>query len=168
MTREQKTALATAFYGWWARLHDPENNGRNAKRADRAALRRLDLVAGAEGPEPDVVAALSIPAFRELYGNLRAILPAASRREEDDQRDRPGQARRNCGLNGTPILRPRKRPPRRCVCGATGCGTGDCGSLPIGRKACCPRHPRQQRSTHELYLDGRAAARYRRRAQPGP
>jgi CRISPR type I-E-associated protein CasB/Cse2 len=85
MTREQKTALATAFYGWWARLHDPENNGRNAKRADRAALRRLDLVAGAEGPEPDVVAALSIPAFRELYGNLRAILPAASRREEDDR-----------------------------------------------------------------------------------
>jgi CRISPR type I-E-associated protein CasB/Cse2 len=85
MTREQKHTLGDALYSWWACLHDPENTGRNAKRADRAALRRLDLVAGAAGPEPDVVAALSIPAFRELYAAIQKILPTASRWEDDDR-----------------------------------------------------------------------------------
>jgi CRISPR type I-E-associated protein CasB/Cse2 len=85
MTREQKHALGDAFYGWWASLHDPRNDGRNARRADRAALRRLDLLTGAKGPEPDMVAALSIPAFRELYAAIRKILPAPSRWQDDDR-----------------------------------------------------------------------------------
>ncbi|MDR3439161.1 type I-E CRISPR-associated protein Cse2/CasB [Telmatospirillum sp.] len=84
MDKEQREALKSLFFAWWAALHDPQNDGRHADRAELARLRRLDLVtAGGQAPAPDIAAAFAIESFRDLWQKTRDALGGIDADQED-------------------------------------------------------------------------------------
>jgi len=70
MGEDSSKDLKAIFSRWWWTVTDAGNDGRNAKRADLARLRRLDLVDFGQGREPNVAMALTIDAFQKLYREI--------------------------------------------------------------------------------------------------
>ena len=84
MNSEQKMALSKQFYNWWAELHDPQNDGKYANRADLARMRRLKLVDYGNGPQPDLTTALGVEVFRNLQKKVSQLLGYMGPGWEDD------------------------------------------------------------------------------------
>ena len=74
----------TVFHDWWSdMMQDGQPDARD--RATVAILRRLDLVEGLNGPEPDVVGALMVQGFRRLRDRVAGIEKAAGHKMSDEK-----------------------------------------------------------------------------------
>lgn len=76
---------------WWYRVHDIKNDGKNPERADLAMLRRIDLIEIDGVRSIDMVSALSIKSFRDLYlavAEIEVFEGDGKKRLNDDQTER--------------------------------------------------------------------------------
>lgn len=76
-------AIRDVVRRWWRDLTDAANAGLNRRRGALARLRRIDLEEGPAGPAPDVIAAMTEEAFRDL---CRAVEPHYSLHQLRDDR----------------------------------------------------------------------------------
>ncbi|MDI7775765.1 type I-E CRISPR-associated protein Cse2/CasB [Asticcacaulis sp. EMRT-3] len=74
----------TVFHDWWEDSIKAAREG-TGDRASAAALRRLDLIEGLSGPEPDVLSALMDPTFRHLRERIARVEKADGYKMTDEK-----------------------------------------------------------------------------------